>query len=434
MPVWFRLFYSVLWFAALPFALGRLWRKGAKNPGYRQHWRERLTLTLPKSASGSFDLWIHAVSVGEARAMMPLVEAMRKSSPKILVTCTTPTGRATALELLKGRATVAYLPFDAPWLMSRFLRATKPKLGLLIETELWPGVCEAAKRAHIPLWLVNARLSERSAKGYAKGGALTHAMLACLTGIAAQTEDHALRFRALGAANVHVTGNMKFDMTLPDDVGERAAALATHLGGEALSDAKARRFWVAGSTREGEEVLLLDALRDHPLRHKAIAVIVPRHPERWDPSVEAARTRGFRVARRTDADIPADTEVIIGNSMGEMLAYYGAASVVVMGGTLAGTGGQNLIEPCAMGVPVVLGPSVFNFQQAADEAILSGAARSVPHADAALDSVLAWLADEPSRAAAGLAARKFVSIHRGATGRTLHLLGKVSSSSTGVNG
>ncbi len=360
--------------------------------------------------------------------MMPLVEAMRQSSPNILVTCTTPTGRATAAELLKGRATVAYLPFDAPWLMSRFLRATKPKLGLLIETELWPGVCDAAKRAHIPLWLVNARLSERSAKGYAKGGALTRAMLACLTGIAAQSDDHALRFRALGAANVHVTGNMKFDMTLPEDVGERAATLTTHLRGDAQSDAKVRPFWVAGSTREGEEVLLLDALSEHPLRQKAIAVIVPRHPERWDSTVDAARAGGFSVARRTDADIPADTEVIVGDSMGEMLAYYGTARVVVMGGTLAGTGGQNLIEPCAMGVPVVLGPSVFNFQQAADEAILSGAARSVPHADAALDAVLAWLADEPARILAGLAAQKFVTTHQGATGRTMRLLGEISSS------
>ncbi len=360
--------------------------------------------------------------------MMPLVDAMRDSCPNILVTCTTPTGRATAQELLKGRATVAYLPFDAPWLMSRFLRAAKPKLGLLIETELWPGVCDAAKRAHIPLWLVNARLSERSAVGYAKGGTLTRAMLACLTGIAAQSNDHALRFRSLGAAKVHVTGNMKFDMTLPEDVNERALAVATHLRRDAPSDANARQFWVAGSTREGEEALLLDALRDHPLRQQAVAVIVPRHPERWDSTVEAARTRGFRVARRTDAHIPADTEVIVGDSMGEMLAYYGAASVVVMGGTLAGTGGQNLIEPCAMGVPVVLGPSVFNFQQAADEAILSGAALSVPHANAALDAVLGWLNEEPSRIAAGLAARKFVAIHRGATERTMRLLEANSSS------
>ena len=418
MPVWFRLFYCVLWLAVGPVALLRLWWKGRLNPGYREHWRERLALDLPTSPAlpqGRFDLWIHAVSVGEARAMLPLLDAVRASYPNILVTCTTPTGRAAATELLKGSATVAYLPFDAPWLVSRFLRAVQPRLGLLIETELWPGICDAAKRAGVPLWLVNARLSQRSADGYAKGGALTRAMLACLSGIAAQTEDHASRFRSLGANHVHVTGNLKFDIALPNDVVERAVALAKHV-------AVGRKLWVAGSTRAGEEVLLLDALRDHALRHKAIAVIVPRHPERWQSAVLAARERGFRIARRTDVNISADTEVIIGDSMGEMLSYYGGARAVVMGGTLGGTGGQNLIEPCALAVPVVLGPSVFNFQQAADEAVAAGAAVSVPHAEAALGAVLAWFADDASREDASTRARTFVMAHQGATARTVALI------------
>lgn len=383
--------------------------------GYRQHWRERLALTLP---SGPFDIWIHAVSVGEARAMMPLVDALMLSRPRMLVTCTTPTGRATATSLLGdlgGHAHVAYLPFDAPWLMTQFLRAAKPKLGLLIETELWPGVCNAAKRAGVPLWLVNARLSARSAKGYGRGGALTRAMLDCLSGIAAQSEDHAMRFRALGASHVTVTGNMKFDLALPADATPRAEALAAHI-------APGRPTWVAGSTREGEEALLLNALVNHPLRGRAVAVIVPRHPERWDATFDAANVRGFRVARRSDAHMAQDVEVIVGDSMGEMLAYYGHARAVVMGGTLAGTGGQNLIEPCALGVPVVLGPSVFNFQQAADEAIAAGAAVAVPHADAALHAVLQWIDDPSARDAAGEKASAFVAAHRGATQRTMALL------------
>ena len=415
MPDWFRLFYSFLWLAALPVALARLWWKGRLNLSYRKHWRERLALGLLASPKGPFDLWIHAVSVGEVRAMMPLVDALRASHPNVLVTCTTPTGRATAEALLKGNATVAYMPFDAPWLVTRFLRAARPKLGLLIETELWPGVCDAAKRTGVPLWLVNARLSQRSANGYAKGGALTRAMLACLSGIAAQSEDHAARFRSLGANNVHVTGNMKFDIALSDGIGGRAAALAAHLAAN-------RNFWVAGSTREGEEVLLLDALCTHPLRQMAVAVIVPRHPERWDSIVEAARERDFCVARRTDVNISADTEIIVGDSMGEMFAYYGSARAVVMGGTLGSTGGQNLIEPCAMGVPVVLGPSVFNFQQAADEAVAAGAAVSVPHAEAALDAVLLWSDDEALRATAGAQAKAFVAAHQGATVATRALL------------
>ncbi len=414
MPLWFRLVYRLLWLIALPFALLRLWRKGRSNPGYRQHWRERLGLSLP---TGPFDVWIHAVSVGEARAMMPLLDALTRNSPRLLVTCTTPTGRATAASLLGDRATIVYLPFDAPWLITPFLRAAKPRLGLLIETELWPGVCDAATRAGVPLWLVNARLSERSARRYARGGALTRAMLSCLSGIAAQSEVHASRFRALGATRITVTGNMKFDLALSADIASRAAALASHVAG-------ARMMWVAGSTRAGEEALLLDALVNHPLRARAVAVIVPRHPERWDTTFALAKARGFRVARRSDLRVPADTEVIVGDSMGEMFAYYGKARAVVMGGTLAGTGGQNLIEPCALGVPVVLGPSVFNFQQAANEAIASGAAVMVPHADAALDAVLKWIDDPIARDVAGETARAWVTAHRGATQRTVALLAR----------
>lgn len=400
----------------MPFALARMWWKGRLNPAYRENWRERLALAPP---TGPFDVWIHAVSVGEARAMMPLANALLAQNKRLLVTCTTPTGRATAVSLLGDKATVVYLPFDAPDEVEKFLRVTRPALGLLIETELWPGVCDAARRVGIPLWLVNARLSERSAAGYAKGGRLTRAMLACLAGIATQTQSHADRFKALGAANAHVTGNMKFDLDVPVTAREASEKLAAHLVG---SGTERRAFWVAGSTREGEEALLLDALKTHALRQQSVAVIVPRHPERWDATLEAARERGFRVARRTDATIPADAEVIVGDSMGEMLAYYGHAQAVVMGGTLGGTGGQNLIEPCAMGVPVVLGPSVFNFQQAADEAVAAGAAVRVAHADGALDAVLAWMNDAAARDVAGANAMAFVDAHRGATGRTLGLL------------
>jgi 3-deoxy-D-manno-octulosonic-acid transferase len=347
--------------------------------------------------------------------MMPLVDSLPAKQSRLLVTCTTPTGRATVISLLGDRATVVYLPFDAPWLIARFLNAAKPKLGLLIETELWPGLCDGARRAGVPLSLVNARLSQRSANGYARGGVLTRAMLGCLAGIGAQSDDHAARFRKLGADPVTVTGNLKFDIALPAGMEKRAGAMAAHL-------ANGRDFWVAGSTREGEEALLLDALAQHPLRARAIAVIVPRHPERWQAAVDEAKARGFRVARRSDVDIPADAEVIVGDSMAEMLAYYGQARAVVMGGTLGGTGGQNLIEPCALGVPIVLGPSVFNFQQAADEANAAGAAVAVPHADAALDAVLTWLDHPSARDAASEKARQFVAAHRGATERTLALL------------
>lgn len=416
MPLWFRLFYSALWRLVLPFALLRLWWKGRLNPGYRQHWRERLGRAQP---AGSFDVWIHAVSVGEARAVLPVVRTLQLRGHRLLITCTTPTGRAT-LQSLLGQQTAAstaicYLPFDAPWLLQRFFASVRPKFGLLVETELWPGVCDVACRSGVKLWLINARLSQRSAEGYAKGGALTRRMLGLLDGIAAQSPAHAERFRAIGGGNVHVTGNIKFDLDIPADINERGHQLAQLLS-------HGRPFWVAGSTREGEEALLLEALVTHPLRQRAVAVIVPRHPERWDSTVAYARELGFRVARRSAAEVDANAEIVIGDSMGEMLAYYAEATAVVMGGTLAGTGGQNLIEPCALGVPVVLGPSVFNFQQAADEALAAGAALAVDDAKAALDSVTAWLEAPASRAQAADAARQFVARHRGATARTLTLL------------
>ena len=412
MPMWFRLLYSLLWALLLPLAFARIAWRGRSNRGYWQHWGERIAVTLPR---GPFDVWIHAVSVGEARASLPLIQALLAQGKQIIVTCTTPTGRAMLESALERTVTLRYLPYDAPWLVSRFLRAVRPALGVLLETELWPGVCDAARRAGIPTWLVNARLSARSARGYDRGGSLTRAMLSCLTGIAAQTPAHGERFRALGAENVHVTGNMKFDLAIPEDVELRSAELAMHLTG-------GRAFWVAASTREGEEALLLDALAAHPLRGVATAVIIPRHPERWDEVFATARSRGFRVARRTDVIVAEDIEVIIGDSMGEMLAYCARARVVVMGGSLGGTGSQNLIEPCALGVPVVLGPSVFNFQQAAEEAIAAGAAVSVADAGAALNAVAQWIGDEPSRLTAGANARQFVAAHRGATERTLKLL------------
>jgi 3-deoxy-D-manno-octulosonic-acid transferase len=415
MPIWFLTLYTLLWCLALPLAFLRLWWRGLGNVAYRAHWLERLGFC---SGFGKVDVWLHAVSVGEARAALPLVRALLASKQSVLVTCTTPTGRDTCRELFGEQVAIAYLPFDAPFLIARFLKATRPKLGILMETELWPGVCAMAKRSDVALWLVNARMSNRSARGYAKGGSLTKSMLACLSGIAAQTKAHAAHFVALGAPNVHVVGNLKFDLTVPAHLNQRADRLVEHLTGGAA----AMPYWIAGSTREGEEAMLLEALSKHPLRARAMALIVPRHPERWAETAALAAQLGFRVAKRTDAKIASGSEVIIGDSMGELLTYYANAKVAVMGGTLGNTGGQNLIEPCAVGVPVVLGPSVFNFEQAAEEAVDAGAAFRVEDAKAALDQVLQLFDDELHRKAASQRGREFVAKHRGATERTFALL------------
>jgi 3-deoxy-D-manno-octulosonic-acid transferase len=419
MPTWFRGLYSLLWLFALPAAFARLWWRGRENPRYRNNWSERIAHA---DFGRDIDVWIHAVSVGEARAAAPLVAQLLDLNQRILFTCTTPTGRDTLNSLFvatdSDRVVVRYLPLDAPFLMSHFLYKAKPKLGLLMETELWPGICGESQRAGLPLWIVNARLSVRSARGYTRGRSLTRAMLSCLTGVAAQTQAHAARFHALGATNIHVVGNLKFDVQIAPYFQQRADALAEHLtGGAAVSP-----YWVAGVTREGEEAMLLKALANHPLRSNAMAVLVPRHLERCASIIDASKKLGFRTARRSDGVIPAGTEVIIGDSMGEMLSYYANAKAVVMGGTLGDSGGQNLIEPCAVGVPVALGPSTYNFQQAADEAIAAGAAVRVKDARDALTQVLDWVTDEQLRRHASAQALNFVAKHRGATERTLALL------------
>ncbi len=365
------------------------------------------------------DVWIHAVSVGEARACAQIANVLIANNKRLLITCTTPTGRATLRELFGNKVSVRYLPFDAPFLVALFLRSTQPKIGLLMETELWPGLCDAAFRRNIPLWLINARMSEKSARGYARGRGLTQAMFGCLYGVAAQSPEHAERFAALGAHNVHVLGNLKFDLQIPAFLQQRADALTEHITGGVAS----MPYWVAGSTREGEDGALLNALAKHPLRERAMAVIVPRHKERWQATFETARKLGFNVARRTDGIIAPGCEVIVGDSMGEMLTYYANAKVVVMGGSLGGTGSQNLIEPCAVGVPVVLGPSVYNFKQAAVEALAAGAAKTARDSKEALTVVLEFLDDEFHRKRVGARAREFVAAHRGATERTLKLIG-----------
>ena len=416
MPLWFRIVYSLLWCVALPFAFLRLWLRGKKNVHYREHWRERLAL---RGTRVEVDVWIHAVSVGEARAAATVVRELLRQDKRILMTCTTPTGRATLRELFGNKVSIRYLPFDAPFLIRKMLRNARPKFGLLMETEVWPGVCSVATQERVPLWLINARLSERSARGYARAGSLTRTMFSLLSGVAAQTQEHGARFTALGARNVHVLGNLKFDLSIPDFLQPRADRLTEHLtGGNA-----ARPFWIAGSTREGEDAAILNALVTHPLRERAMAVIVPRHQERWQSTYELAKKLGFSVARRSDARIAPDSEVIIGDSMGEMLAYYANAKVVVMGGSLGGTGSQNLIEPCALGVPVVLGPSMFNFKEAAETALKLGAAKPARDSREALTVVLEFLDDEMHRRRVGARAREFVAAHRGATEKTLRLLG-----------
>jgi 3-deoxy-D-manno-octulosonic-acid transferase len=418
-----RLLYNLALLLLLPYIGLHLLLRGRRQPEYLRHVGERFgrypaPQPSPQRGEGGKLIWLHAVSVGETRAAQPLVEALLERCPerRILLTHMTPTGRQTSEELFGDRVMRAYLPYDYPFAVRRFLDHFRPQAGIIMETEIWPNLVSACHRRRMPLLLVNARLSERSARRYARFGALTHAALRQLTGIAAQGEEDAARLRALGAPQVEVYGNIKFDILPP---GSQLAL------GEKLRELMgARRVLLAASTREGEEGLILDALAKHPLRD-ALLVIVPRHPQRFEEVAALIGKRGFRLQRRSEGrPVAAEAQVLLGDSMGEMFAYYGACDLAFIGGSLLDYGSQNLIEACAVGAPVLIGRSTFNFAMAAEQAIACGAARQVADAEELLKVAGELLRNAAARARMGEAGKDFAARHRGATAKTLELISR----------
>jgi 3-deoxy-D-manno-octulosonic-acid transferase len=405
-----RFLYTLALYLLLPFIPLRLLWRARKQPAYLQHWRERFGWYAGTPQAPL--IWIHAVSVGETRACVPLVAALQARYPehKILLTHMTPTGRETGQALFGARVLQAYLPYDLPGAMQRFLSHFHPRFGLLMETELWPNLIAACRRRGIPLALINARLSERSARGYAKLAALSRETLESLTLVSAQTTEDAARLQQLGAPKVAITGNLKFDVVPPPANDELRKLWAAQ-----------RQIVLAASTRDGEEALLLEALAT--LRSDQLLVIVPRHPQRFDTVAALLTARGIAFQRRSEnTPIRAASRVVLGDSMGEMFAYYGAADVAIIGGSLLPFGGQNLIEACALGVPVILGPHTHNFAQAAQDAVHGGAALRVADAGAALAQAQALLQDSEKRKRMSAAALSFAAEHRGAVDKTMLLI------------
>jgi 3-deoxy-D-manno-octulosonic-acid transferase len=363
-------------------------------------------------------LWLHAVSVGETRAAQPLITALKARYPghRILLTHMTPTGRQASEELFGDGVLRAYLPYDYPFAVRRFLAHFRPAVGVIMETELWPNLVAACKAQGIPLLLANARLSEKSARRYARFPNLTRRALRDLAGIAAQTEQDAARLAALGAPEVAVLGNVKFDILPPPEQLARGEELRRRIG--------LRPVLLAASTREGEEALLFDALAKRP-PGEALLVVVPRHPQRFDEVAALAVKAGFAVQRRSeDAQIAPRTQVLLGDSMGEMFAYYAACDVAFVGGSLLEYGSQNLIEACAAGRPVLIGRSTYNFAQAAGEALACGAARQAGSAEELLEAAAMLLRDAAARGRMGEAGKAFAAHHRGATEKTLALISR----------
>lgn len=417
-----RLPYTLLWIAALPFVMLRLAWRARRQPAYLKHLGERLGRYGPR-APGRV-IWLHAVSVGETRAAEPLVRALLARWPEhsLVLTHMTPTGRATSKALFGDDARVlrVYLPYDIGWLAQRFLHHFRPDFGVIMETELWPNLLAACRRRQIPVMLANARLSERSARRYARLPALTGLTMGALSALGAQTAADAQRLTALGARRVTVTGNIKFD------VAPAPAALA--LGEAFRARIGERPVLLAASTREGEEAPLLDAFaRSAP--PSALLMLVPRHPQRFDEVAGLVRARGLALQRRSDeAPVAAHTRVWLGDSMGEMFAYYSAADVALIGGSWLPFGGQNLIEACAVGTPVLVGPHTFNFSEVAERAIEAGAARRAADIDTGVAAALALLGDDARRTAMAAAGRAFADGDRGATARTVAILEELSAS------
>ncbi len=412
-----RFFYALAWYLALPLVLLRLFWRARKQPEYAANVAERLGFYGQQAKTAKNPLiWVHAVSVGETRAAEPLIRALQAQWPNhgILLTGMTPTGRAAGLAVFGDSVQQVYLPYDINFAVDRFFTRFSPAFGVLMETEIWPALLAGAKRHDVPVVLVNARLSARSARGYARFSALARPAFASLTAVAAQTSADAERLTALGAKSVEVCGNLKFDVQPPADRLDQGRVWREACSGRAV--------WLAASTREGEEALLLDAWLKHPLREHALLVLVPRHPQRFDEVATLLQRHGVTFARRSQALPDPQTQVWLGDSMGEMAAYYALADLAFIGGSLLPLGGQNLIEAAACGCPVLIGPHTFNFLRATEDAIEAGAAERVADANALNSAVDRLLTAKTELAARRQAASQFATAHRGATGRTLALI------------
>ncbi|MDL5592634.1 lipid IV(A) 3-deoxy-D-manno-octulosonic acid transferase [Bacillus subtilis] len=376
-----RTLYTALFYLGLPLVAIRLWLRSRKAPAYAKRIGERFSYGMPTLQPGG--IWVHAVSVGESIAAAPMIRALLQRYPTlpITVTCMTPTGseRIHAMFANEPRIQHCYLPYDLPCAAARFLDRVQPKLAVIMETELWPNHIHQCAKRGIPVALANGRLSERSAKGYGRFSKLTAPMLAEMSLFAVQTEAEAQRFRDLGARpeTVEVTGSIKFDLTIDPQLLQRAAELRGQW------QAQERPVWIAASTHEGEDEVVLNAhrrlLANHP---DALLILVPRHPERFNSVFDLCQREGFATVRRsTGANVDAATSVLLGDTMGELLFLYALADSAFVGGSLVPNGGHNLLEPAALAKPVISGPHLFNFLDIAAQLRSAGALAEVDDAE-----------------------------------------------------
>jgi 3-deoxy-D-manno-octulosonic-acid transferase len=413
-----RVLYNLLTYLLyLPY-VGYWLIRGITNRSYLQRIGERLGIGYPRLERC---IWIHAVSVGEVVAAVPLIRSLGKRYPErpLLVTTVTPTGAARVASLFGDDVHHTYIPFEAPHVVNRFFNATNPDIALVLETEIWPNLYRGCGVRDIPLVLVSARISPRSVRSYRRLLPLFRETLSHGIIIAAQSDADAERFLSLGAApeRTRVTGNIKFDVELPPDLPVRGRQLRKELFGD-------RPVWIAASTHEGEEEIVLEAqqilLRDNP---GLLLVLVPRHPQRFQGVREMITRRGLNVVARTDGNpCRASTQVFLGDTMGELPLFYAASDVAFVGGSLVPIGGHNLLEPAALGVPLLSGPHVFNAQEIANLFVDSGVCRLVDDAGALAAEVNRLLSDEQTASRLGDAGRDILERNRGALARLIAMI------------
>lgn len=416
-----RYIYSLFFYLALPIIFVRLLIRSLRSPAYRRRWGERLAFQSPPS---NFDnskptIWIHAVSVGETVASAPLVEELGQRYPgaQIVVTTMTPTGSDRVCSLFGDKAFHCYVPYDLPGACSRFIAKYQPALLILMETELWPNLIHSCHRNNVKIVLANARLSEKSAAGYRRFATFTRSVLQQIDCIAAQASLDAERFEDLGAepTRIRVTGSLKFII----DVQERQAQPYF----EKLKTL-ARPILIAASTRDGEEEKVLQAFRIAlQTASSLLLILIPRHPERFDKVLKLSRDSGLETSKRSDGlDIESNVQVLIGDSMGEMLDYYSVAEIAFVGGSLVDTGCQNVLEPAALGIPVLVGPSQFNFATICKQLEQVQALKTVQDSTALGESISRLLLDKDAQSEMGEQGRRLIAENQNSLPALMDLL------------
>lgn len=415
----FRIFYSLLFYLVFPAVLLRLAWRAVREPAYAGRWLERFGMCKPVVEDDV--IWVHSVSAGETIAAVPLIRRMQHKYPQLVfvVTTMTPTGSDRVNALLGTSVYHMYAPYDLPDMVHRFLHRTKPKMLILIDTELWPNIIYQCHKRNISILLVNGRLSLRSAKGYGKIAGLTKGMLDRVTHVTTQSESQARRFECLGLSQekLSVTGSIKFDLILPEDLSEREAVLLEKIGPDRL-------VFIAASTHEGEEEILLDAYekicRSFP---QTLLIIVPRHPDRFDQVTKLCLNRNIKVVRHSEGvGCNQDDNILIVDTMGELLYFYAVSNIVFVGGSLVPAGGHNMMEAAAFGLPIIMGPHRFNVADIAENFVAAGALESVSDSESLVDAWARLSSDKSLREEMGESALKVMRENRGALDKVVALI------------